>query len=40
MFSGVDFKTLEETSSIPQLFFDFKSVMIFLISRGSSGVKV
>ena len=32
MFSGVDFKTLEGIPFIPQLFFDFKSVAILLIS--------
>ena len=39
MFSGVNFKTLEGILSIPQLFFDFKSVTIFLISRGVVGLK-
>ena len=34
MFSGVDFKTLEGIPSIPQLFFDFKSVTILLNLRG------
>ena len=39
MFSGVDFKTLEGIPSIPQLFFDLKSVTILSISRGVVGLK-